>query len=222
MLERPFGRVGKIERQCAYAEPPAQPENTYHGRPPCTYGSTRARVARRAPQPLAPRGAPFFGLISIQKVTKSRNRAPRRRRSDPRRSCAARASPRGGRGMGGSISHARVARTAWRPRASAPSPSLNFRKLVTFQILEGNPVRVRQPSVGPKISRFVHWLEFYAGTTAGAGAGAGAFRILFTFQILEGNPVQYVLFTQFFSVLLITSTIAGRKIQFSPTARSAP
>ena len=107
--------------------------------------------SRRPPRAATPRaGAPFFGLISIQKVTKSRNRAPRRRRSDPRRSCAARASPRGGRGMGGSISHARVARTAWRPRASAPSPSLNFRKLVTFQILEGNPVRVRQPSVGPK------------------------------------------------------------------------
>ena len=71
-------------------------------------------------------------------------------------------------------------------------------------------------------SRFVHWVEFYAGTRAGAGAGAGAFRILFTFQILEGNPVQYVLFTQIFSILLITSTIAGHKIQFSPTARSAP
>ena len=28
MLDRPFGVI-KIERQCAYAEPPAQPENTY-------------------------------------------------------------------------------------------------------------------------------------------------------------------------------------------------
>ena len=31
MPERPFGRVGKIERQCAYAEPPAQPENNNTG-----------------------------------------------------------------------------------------------------------------------------------------------------------------------------------------------
>ena len=31
MLERHFGRVIKIERQCAYAEPPAQPENNNTG-----------------------------------------------------------------------------------------------------------------------------------------------------------------------------------------------